>query len=67
MAKPSGLILIMRGAWSNKGFALSTATGKYNEAIKAFDEAIKLDPNDPNLAVDWNNKGSALKDPGQVR
>jgi Flp pilus assembly protein TadD len=37
---------------------LSFAKGKYNEAIKAYDEAIRLDPN---LAEAWNNKGIALK------
>ena len=43
-------------AWYNKGIALDNL-GKYDEAIKAYDEAIKLDPND---AVAWNNKGVAL-------
>ena len=47
--------------WTNKGNALS-AQGKYNEAIKAFDEAIRLNPND---AVTWSNKGIALF-PGQI-
>ena len=31
--------------------------GKYYEAIKAYDEAIQLDPND---AAAWYNKGVAL-------
>ena len=46
--------------WFNNGSSLIDQ-GKYNEAIKAFDEAIiKLDPNDPNLAAVWSNKGTAL-------
>jgi very-short-patch-repair endonuclease len=43
-------------AWYNKGNALN-GQGKYDEAIKAFDETIRLDPN---LATVWNNKGIAL-------
>ena len=43
-------------AWNNKGNALSTQ-GKYDEAIQAYDEAIRLDPN---YATPWNNKGDAL-------
>ena len=31
-------------AWNNKGYAL-LEPGKYDEAIKALDEAIRLDPN----------------------
>ena len=31
--------------------------GKYNEAIKAYDEVIRLDPN---VAPAWYNKGLAL-------
>jgi tetratricopeptide (TPR) repeat protein len=42
--------------WFNKGFALS-CLGEYDEAIKAYDEAIGLDPN---LAGAWYNKGVAL-------
>jgi hypothetical protein len=42
--------------WNNKGIALK-AQGKYDEAIEAFDEAIRLDPND---ASAWKNKGLAL-------
>lgn len=44
-------------AWNNKGSALS-ALGKHEEAIKAYDEAIRLDPS---YAAAWNNKCSALK------
>jgi tetratricopeptide (TPR) repeat protein len=43
-------------AWNNKGNALSIQ-GKYNEAIEAYDEAIRLDSN---LAGTWNNKALAL-------
>jgi len=32
--------------------------GRYNDAIEAFDKAIKLNPNS---AAAWNNKGNALK------
>ena len=44
------------GAWGSKGNAL-VSIGKYNEAIDAFDEAIKLDPSDPRA---WANRGTAL-------
>ncbi len=51
--------------WFNNGGSLNDQ-GKYNEAIKAFDEAIiKLDPNDPNLAVVWGVKGLALYNMGK--
>ena len=43
--------------WFNKGIVLYNQD-KYDEAIKAFDEAIKLDPK---LAMAGNNKGTALK------
>ena len=36
---------------------LSVAWGKYNEAIKALDRAIELDPK---FALAWANKGYAL-------
>jgi Flp pilus assembly protein TadD len=39
-----------------------TAQGKYNEAIKASDEAIRLDPN---IAMTWSNKGGALYSQGK--
>jgi tetratricopeptide (TPR) repeat protein len=39
--------------WSNKGIALA-AQGKYDDAIKAFDDVIRLNPN---LAAEaWYNK-----------
>ena len=42
---------------------LSIVRAKYDEAIKAYDEAIKLDPN---IADAWNNKGwSALNGQGK--
>ena len=42
--------------WFYRGVALD-GQGKYYEAIKCYDEALKLDPN---LAVAWYNKGVAL-------
>ena len=41
----------MHKAWNNKGDALEQ--GKYDEAIKAYDEAIRLDPNEADA---WNAK-----------
>ncbi len=43
--------------WLNKGTALGSQ-GKYDEALKAFDETIRLDPK---FAMAWNNKGKALE------
>lgn len=43
-------------AWNDKGVALKNI-GKYERAIKCYDEAIKL-KRDYHLA--WNNKGIAL-------
>jgi tetratricopeptide (TPR) repeat protein len=40
----------------DKGVALYVQ-GNYSEAIKAYDEAIRLNPN---LTEAWNNKGNAL-------
>ena len=48
-------------AWYNKGLALNSA-GKYDEAIKALDKAIEIDPND---ATAWNIKGVALDNQGK--
>ena len=42
--------------WINQGVALFNQ-GMYDDAIKCFDEAIRLDPN---LAQEWYNKGDAL-------
>ena len=47
--------------WFKKGNDLNKQ-GKYDQAIKAFDEVIKLDPND---ATAWHNKGMALDDLGE--
>jgi Flp pilus assembly protein TadD len=47
--------------WNNKGLAL-VKQGKYDEAIKCYDEAIRLDPNP---AGAWNNKGVALNNLGK--
>jgi Flp pilus assembly protein TadD len=41
---------------NQKGIALGNQ-GKYDEALKAFDEAIRIDPK---LAGAWNNKGVLL-------
>lgn len=47
--------------WFNKGVDLDDQ-GKYDEAIKAYDEAIRLNPYDANA---WNNKGVALDNLGK--
>ena len=46
----------MQDAWYNKGVALNDL-GKYDEAIKAYDRAIELNPEDSDA---WCNKGVAL-------
>jgi Flp pilus assembly protein TadD len=43
--------------WLNQGIALGNQ-GKFDEAIQAFDEAIRINPQ---LAEAWNNKSNALK------
>ena len=43
--------------WLDKGKALNDMN-KYAEAIKAYDEAIKLDPNNADA---WNGKGKAIR------
>ena len=48
-------------AWYHKGNALS-AQGKYEEAIKVYDEAIRLDPK---LADALCHKGNALSARGK--
>ncbi len=47
--------------WLNKGVALDDL-GKYDEAIEAYDEAIRLNPN---YAKAWFNKGLSLDDLGK--
>ena len=42
--------------WFNKGLALADQDN-YSDAIKAYDEAIRLDPN---LTTAWHNKGYTL-------
>ena len=48
--------------WFNKGNDLEDQ-GKYDDAIKAYDEAIRLDPN---YAKAWYNKGAILKALGKT-
>ena len=51
-------------AWNNKGNALYDQ-GKYDEAIKAYDEAIRLDPK---YADGLEQQRHMLSyEPGQVR
>jgi tetratricopeptide (TPR) repeat protein len=47
--------------WCNKGLALGKQV-KYDESIKAYDEAIRLNPK---LAAAWNGKGCALQSLGR--
>lgn len=42
--------------WNNKGVTLSRL-GKYDEALEAYDQALRIDPDYPNA---WNNKGVVL-------
>ncbi|MDD4651253.1 MAG: tetratricopeptide repeat protein [Methanothrix sp.] len=48
-------------AWLNKGEILHDQ-GKYDEALKAYDEAIRLDPD---YASAWNYKGETLDSQGK--
>ncbi len=48
-------------SWFNRGFILDYQ-GRYDEAINAYDEAIKLDPN---YAKAWNSKGTILGKQGK--
>ena len=47
--------------WVTEGIELGQA-GKYAEAIKSYDEALKINPQ---YAQAWNNKGVALKNLGK--
>ncbi len=47
-------------AFGSKGDAL-LAGGRYDEAVKAYDEAIELYPMKPMGAETWYRKGIALK------
>lgn len=47
--------------WVNEGNYLVQA-GKYEEAIQAYDEALKINPQNANV---WNNKGTALRNLGK--
>ncbi len=49
--------------WVSKGNAFRKQ-GKHDEAIKAYDEAIRLDPNDADA---WYNKGEALNYMGESK
>ena len=51
------------GAWNDEGVVLLRSR-KYNEAIEAFDEAIRLDPK---FALAWNNKGIVLELQGKFK
>lgn len=47
--------------WNNKGVALDKQV-RYDETIKAYDEAIRPDPN---LALAWNNERISLSNLGK--
>ncbi|PWR74367.1 tetratricopeptide repeat protein [Methanospirillum lacunae] len=47
--------------WNNKGVTLSRL-GKYDEAIKAYDQALQIDPE---YTSAWNNKGVVLSKLGK--
>ncbi len=52
-------------AWKNKGDALN-GTGRYDDAISAYDKAIELSPELGLLkAYSWQGKGEALKASGR--
>jgi tetratricopeptide (TPR) repeat protein len=55
--KPSPLPQKTKEQWVNEGNALYNLKG-YEEAIAAYDQAIRLDPN---YALAYNNKGLALE------
>ena len=47
----------MQGFWNKKDKARYDE-GKFDEALQAYEKAIRLDPN---LADAWNSKGKVLK------
>jgi tetratricopeptide (TPR) repeat protein len=51
-----------KAIWNNKGFALFKL-GKLEEALKAYDKAIGIDPQ---YTYAWNNKGYAFKSLGRI-
>lgn len=50
----------MAEEWNDEGIDYAIQ-GNYAEAVRCFDEAIRLDPDD---ASPWNNKGLAYDDQG---
>lgn len=54
------LVPIYAETWNKKGIDFYTQEN-WAEAIKCYDEAVKLDPN---YAEAWNNKGNALYEQG---
>lgn len=50
----------MVSEWFGKGCEMSKQ-GKHEEAIKCYNEALKIDPMD---WASWNNKGAEYKDLG---
>lgn len=54
---PSAQCQQTTGDWFDKGLALFSQ-GKYDEAVQAYDEAIRLDPSHAEI---WVNKGLALR------
>ncbi|MFA6371737.1 MAG: tetratricopeptide repeat protein [Methanothrix sp.] len=55
------------GAYVSKGNALQS-TGRYDDAIRAYEDAIELWEEigrDPNCAIAWGGKGNALLDKGK--
>ena len=56
MTKQLKLTRRIQMAWNNKGNAL-TNLNKSDEAIKAYDKAIEINPHNSDA---WNDKGLAL-------
>jgi len=52
---------LKKNAWNNKGLALDDL-GKFDEAIKCYDKALEIYPEDD---ITWNNKGFALNSLGK--